>query len=234
MMSTRLLIAAATALLVTGSASYGQTTITGSYSATDTGAAGYVPNLSAVGLKSPFTENLTVGGGMTTPTTFLQVAPIGGSQGVGTKTGTVSVAFTLTAPTSSSVTGVTYSGDAATLSGGVITVAANYELFYGTNPQTDCLTWNAATCTSTGNTTTIGDTLVVTFADNAVLDVNLYNWSDWNMTPNISFQLVTAPSTGGPATPAPEPASIALFGTAFAGFSLIRRRRTGVKSSATR
>jgi hypothetical protein len=241
LMSKRLLIAVAVATLTTFSASYAQTTITGSYTGTATETSGtpnYAPSVSLLGeqLGSPFSESLTVG----TPTaeeTFLSVAPKSGNTNVGTVMGSMSLALTFTAPSNSAVTGVSISsttphGDTATLSGGVVTVKANYELFYGTSPQSDCLTWNATTCSATGNQTTIGDTLVVTFADNAVLDVNLYNWSDWNMTPGISFTLVSGPSQTGH-QPVPEPMSIALLGAALAGLGLIKHRRKSVKISDT-
>ncbi len=234
-MSKRLQIATFAVLLASGSAAFAQTTqIQASYSASATetsGTNGFTPSVTTTGLGTPFTQNLTVGV-QTAQTTFISVNPTGGSSGVGTIQGTVSVGFTFTEPTGT-VTGVTSTGHTATYSGGKVTVAANYELFYGTSPQTDCLTWNATTCTATGNTTTIGDTLAITFSDNAVLNVNLYNWSDWNMTPGISFKLVTAPSTGGGQTTVPEPASVALLGAALAGLGLMKRRRKSVKNSDT-
>jgi PEP-CTERM motif len=229
-MSKRLLIATTAAMLTTVSASYATTTtITGTYSASVTETSGkqnFAPAVTTLGLGSPFSLNLTVGAA-TTEQNFISVNPQAGNKGTGTITGNTTVNFTFLAPSNSAVTGVTYTGNTATLSAGVITVSANYELFYGTTPQSDCITWNATTCTDTGITTTIGDTLGVTFADGAVLNVNLYNWSDWNMTPGISFQLVKGP------TPAPEPASIALSGAGLAGLGVIRRRRKGVKNSDT-
>lgn len=231
MMRIRIYIAAAMALMASVAASHAQTTITGSYTAIPTGTAGYLPLINDDGAgfqSSPFSLNLTVGS-PTSPTPFLQVSPISGA--TGTLTGTVAVAFTFTAAGNSSVTGVTSTpGDnVATFSGGTVNITANYELFYGN--QTDCLTWSSTTCTtSLPNTdvtnTTLGDTVVVTFADNAVLDVNLYNWSDWNMAPNISYNLASGPVQHGQ-TSVPEPASLAVFAIAIAGLATLKRRRVG-------
>jgi hypothetical protein len=54
-----------------------------------------------------------------------------------------------------------------------------------------------------------------------VADVNLYNWSDWTMMPDISFEEVSGP----PAT-VPEPASLAILGLGLAGLGLVRRRHS--------
>lgn len=202
-------------------------TINGAYTAYASGAPGYVPtvnNASSGYLPSPFTESLSLGA-TTAATTFLLVGPISGGSGVGTKTGTVAVNFTFATASKSSVSSVTYSsgGNAVTLANGVISTAANYELFYGN--QTDCITWNASSCTPTDNTTTIGETIEATFTNGAVLDVNLYNWSDWTMSPKISFDLVKDPST------VPEPVSVAIFGSALAGLALTRRRAVRAKTS---
>lgn len=253
-MSIKLMVAATLGLLGIAGASYGQSTLTGTYSATSTessGTAGYAPtpgfNFGTVNQNSaiyndlttlsnsaqnqaltysPFSQSLTVGN-TTTPDVFVSVAPQGGSSSVGTITGTVAVTFTGLQLGTATVTGVSVSsstpgGAAATLSGGNITVAANYELYYGTNPQTDCIVWNATTCVQTSNgdiaNTNIGDTLVVTFSNRAVVDINLYNWSDWTMYPEISFTQV---STGN----VPEPASLTLLASAVAGLGAITRRR---------
>jgi hypothetical protein len=221
MMSRHFFLAAVAALITSTSAGYADT-ITGSYKAVNAGTGPYMPTINDDGgafLPSPFSETLGVGV-TTTPSTFLQVAPISG--GSGTLSGSVDVAMTLSEGAGSAVTGVTTSagGNTAFAANGTLYFAANYDIFYGS--QTDCITWNASSCTSTNNTTTIGETLKVSFADGAVLDINLYNWSDWNMQPDISFDLVS-----GAGVPVPEPATLAIFATALAGLWMVRRRLAG-------
>ena len=98
---------------------------------------------------------------------------------------------------------------------------ANYAIDYAT--QTDCITW-AGTCkpaaSSGPETTALSDTLLLSFADGAQLDLNLYSWQDWNMEPQISFDLVSGPEV------VPEPASFVLFGSALAALAFIKRRRS--------
>jgi hypothetical protein len=194
-------------------------TVTGSYSAsTSTHAAG-TPTISD-SLPAAFSETLAVGG-TTGQLNFLTVAPTSGS---GLVTGSVDVEFSYVGPSGSAVTGVssTVGANQATFSGGMVDIAANYAINYTT--QTDCITWDGTCTPSSGPVTTkLTDTLAISFADGAVLDVGLYDWSDWNMQPGISFTLASGPT---PQTPtAPEPASLALFGAGVASLAVIRRRR---------
>ncbi len=217
-MSIRAFLVASAAVLAAVPTAYADT-ITGSYTAINAGSSSaYLPTINDDGgafLPGQFSETLGVGS-TTTPSTFLQVAPAGG--GSGTVSGGIQLAMTLSEG-GSAVTGVTTSagGNTAFTSGGVLYFEANYDIFYGS--QTDCITWDAASCTSNNNTTTIGETLKVSFADGALLDINLYNWSDWNMQPDISFDLVS-----GAGTPVPEPGSVAVFAVALAGLLMIKRR----------
>jgi hypothetical protein len=238
-MSSRFLTVAAA--LATATAAHA-TTINGSYTAVDT-TPGYTtsdgaPTINTVGgyLASPLpAEALTVGNA-TTPTPFLEVSPTnwptnsqGHPTGSGTVTGSITVNLTLTdqlPAIGSSVTGVSSSAGgyvASLITGGVVQVIANYAIDYAN--QTDCISWTVAACTlpssqGTDTTNILGDTIAVTFGDHAVLDVNLYNWSDWTMAPRISFDLVSGPTTG-----VPEPMSIALLGVGMIGIRAVRRRR---------
>ena len=216
-MSIRFLVVAAASALATISAAQADViqsaAFQGSYTAIDANPGPYAPTINDDGgsfLPSPFSGTLTQGTPLTT--TFLQVAPIAGGSSVGTISGSIDIAMILTGPGGSAVPGLSTSagGNTAFLSNGTIYFGANYDLFYGN--QTDCITWNASSCTSTGNTTTVGETLTATFADNAVLDIYLYNWSDWNMQPSIGFDLIS-----GPTATVPEPASFAVFGVALLG-----------------
>jgi hypothetical protein len=231
-MAIRFLVAATASLLATISAARADVIdsafIQGSYTAINSSAGPYNPTINDDGgafLSSPFSGNLTLG--QLVSTTFLQVAPVSGGANVGTIAGSIDIAMTLLGPGGSAVTGVTTSagGNGAFVANGNLYFAANYELFYGN--QTDCITWNSATCTSTGVTNKVSETLAVTFADNAVLDIELSNWSDWNMSPSIGFDLVSGPSTA-----VPEPASIAVFAMGLLGLAMLLSRGRGTRQAA--
>jgi hypothetical protein len=226
-MAFRVFVAVTASLLVAASAAHATTmAMSGSYTAVAVAAnPSYAPTINDDGnpsfLSASFSGTLGVGQ-TTTPTTFLQIGPVSGGSSVGTQTGAIDVVMTLMAPNNSAVTSVTTSagGNGAYVSGGAIHFAANYELFYSN--QTDCLTWDGTTCTTNANgniNTSIGETVTVDFADGAVLGINLYNWSDWDMMPDISFNLIAGP------TSVPEPGTLAMFGSAIAGLAMLRRRR---------
>jgi len=229
-MSTRLSIAAVAAFMASIAPAYA-TTITGSYTAVNNQTGAYRPTINYDGgpfLSSPFSVGLTTG--TTTATqTFLQIAPISG--GSGTLAGSIAVDMTLTDAANSPVTGFYTSGGGGTLSNGTLDLTAYYNTNYGN--QSDCVSWSSSTCTPTNNTTTIGETVTATFADGAVMAINLYNWSDlnaggsWNMAPSISFDLISAPGTT-----VPEPSSLAVFASALIGLGAMLRRRRGASAAA--
>jgi hypothetical protein len=221
-MSLRLAFLSGVALLASATAGFGQTTISGSYTAVNTTNPAGAPTINdtsntAYYLASPLTKTL-IAGQTTTPQNFLLVAPTSGS---GTVTGSILVDMSLTDGTSVTSVSNTPGANTATLVNGGVEFDANYAIDYAT--QTDCITW-AGTCkpaaSSGPETTALSDTLLLSFADGAQLDLNLYSWQDWNMEPQISFDLVSGPEV------VPEPASFVLFGSALAALAFIKRRRS--------
>ena len=192
-------------------------TFTASYTAATTSSGAGTP-IVGDSLTSPISGTLSVGQ-TTAPTDFLLVSPTNGS---GLVTGSIQVDFSVSDIYGSAITGVTNTAGAnvATIVNGEIQFDGNYAINYKT--QTDCITW-AGYCSPAAQSgavkTQLTNTVAVSFADGAVLDMNLYDWSDWNMQPEISFGMANTP------VPVPEPATLALFAAGLAGLAFLQRRR---------
>jgi hypothetical protein len=202
----KLLAAAAMVFLTSaGAASAASITVDGSYTVSYTSTHGSTPTITDdLGNSGSFSESLTQGTTYTTPTNFLEVAPAGSSGlcSTCTATGTINVTFSFTEPS-----GII----------GTATASANYSATYNPNHnlESDFVDWTSSP-------------LVVDFTDGAVLHIDLANASDWNMYPQISFDLTQDP------TATPLPAALPLFagGLGILGFAGSWRRRRAAKATA--
>lgn len=207
-MRTQKLVAAIAAVLLSfaGAANASTVTVGESYTVTRTGFTGNQPGI---------TDDLSGNGNLTltkntwsTPTNFFTASPAGSSGLMGlnpTVIGTLNVTFHFT-----EAGGVT----------GTLTESATYEAKYGGSPlanctnspagDTDCIVWNGASNTPNGFVT-----LAATMSNGDIMDVKFYNAQDWNITPEISFDL----------DPTPLPAALPLFAGGLGVLGLITQRR---------
>jgi hypothetical protein len=236
----KLLATAATLFLMTGAAAYATTvTVDGNYTVSYTAIHGNGPTFTYTGdlNHSAFAETLTLNSGVqTSAVPFFTIDP-NGSCGTGcvgdtegthhyyTASGTISVTF--------GFTNLTVLSSSSTL-----TETGLYQAKYGGNPlspcaiasgsgDTDCITWTA-------NASGGHNPLVVNFSNGDTLDIFLSDAEDWNITPKISFELLTTPTGGGGSNPTPIPAALPLFATGLGAFGLLgwRRKRKGAAIAA--
>lgn len=195
--------------------------LTGSYTVSEQYTSSHGGPSITKNLADPFSVMLT-NGVKTSPMNFFTTGPAGSCSGGGcsgyrgTETDKLTVTF--------SNLGISGIGDIASLTEtGIFTAKySGSELSCAvgdsrspTSGDTDCFIWSGAADKYNASTM-----LTETLGHGYDLDITFYNAADWNITPQIGFELVKCPTV-------PEPATFALFaaGLAALGWTLSRRRK---------
>lgn len=122
-------------------------------------------------------------------------------------------------------------GKADTASGTITLTFSSLELIVGTNTYTETGGPYQATATymanyknDTDSVTWSSSVIPVTFSNGEVVDITLYNASDWTIDPEISFKVVSQ---------TPLPAALPLFAGGLGVMSLLglRRKRKATRSA---
>jgi hypothetical protein len=238
---TYLAASACAATLMMASAAFATPTVTlyGTFSDNVTGVSpsgDNAPTVSATGgngIGSSFTVSNLGGGSVQNAGTFFTVDPAGSIKNNcrdscgGTDSADINITLDF------------YSSAADTNLLGTLTDTALTTFNY--SAQDDILCWQdssvggtavtahsaaGGTCSNIPGSGTTGFEKITVSLNGSTYIIDLGDWSDWNETPSISFQMTCYTNCGaGPSGQVPEPLTLSLFGAGLAGAAAIRRRK---------